>query len=66
MKEYFIQEAYKPYKYDTCSTHCSYIVSLQISFCSSVLGEFDEVFLLTADGAPEPVKLHIRYVYICS
>ena len=53
---------------NTCSTQLMYfscIVYIQISFCSSVLGEFDEVFLLAADGAPEPVKLHIRYMSIC-
>lgn len=30
-----------------------------------MLGEFDEVFLLTADGAPEPVKLRIRLCVVC-
>lgn len=65
MRGCYFQKEYKQYKYVALSLYILIVFYFQISFCSSVLGEFDEVFLLTADGAPEPVKLRIRLCVVC-
>ncbi|XP_070253950.1 hydrocephalus-inducing protein homolog isoform X4 [Myotis yumanensis] len=36
------------------------VQAVQISFCSSILGHFEEKFLVSVNGSPEPVKLTIR------
>uniref|UniRef100_H0WFN8 MSP domain-containing protein n=2 Tax=Otolemur garnettii TaxID=30611 RepID=H0WFN8_OTOGA len=36
------------------------VQAIQISFSSSILGHFEEEFLVSVNGAPEPVKLTIR------
>ncbi|XP_044902281.1 hydrocephalus-inducing protein homolog isoform X9 [Felis catus] len=36
------------------------VQALQISFSSSILGHFEEEFLVNVNGSPEPVKLTIR------
>lgn len=36
------------------------VQAVQISFSSSILGHFEEEFLINVNGTPEPVKLTIR------
>ena len=38
--------------------------AFQISFCSAILGDFDEEFSWQVDGAPEPLRLRITWVRI--
>ena len=36
------------------------VQAIQISFSSAILGHFEEEFLVSVNGSPEPVKLTIR------
>lgn len=36
------------------------VQAVQISFSSAILGNFEEEFLVSVNGSPEPVKLTIR------
>lgn len=36
------------------------VQAIQITFSSAILGHFEEEFLVSVNGSPEPVKLTIR------
>ena len=48
---------------DECSHLYCCFFSLQIHFCSPILGELAEVFQLAIEGSPEKLRLNVRWVW---